>query len=128
LAESHMSLNPGTQNIENLGNSAKTLRLIFQALDVNKSAHDSIGKTSLFRPRPRFTQSQSPTHHPNSSKFSTIGATYSTLPTPTVPTRYSDARRTDTWPSRAPLIVPPTMRIDFHSWYPNLQTPETLPR
>ena len=37
LAESHESLNPGTQNIENLGNSAKTLRLIFRALDLKMS-------------------------------------------------------------------------------------------
>jgi len=42
-----MSINPGTQNIENLGNSAETLRLIFRALDLKIFAHDSIAKTSL---------------------------------------------------------------------------------
>jgi len=31
-----MGINPGPQNIENLGNSAKTLRLIFQALRFKK--------------------------------------------------------------------------------------------
>jgi len=54
-----MSIDPGTQNIENLGNSAETLRLIFRALDLKISAHDSFGKTSLFEPRPRFAQSHS---------------------------------------------------------------------
>jgi len=67
-----MSLNPGTQNMENPGNSAKTLRLIFQALDVKNFAPDSIGKTRLFRTGPRFTQSHLPPHHPNSSMFSPI--------------------------------------------------------
>ena len=47
-----MSLNPDTQNTENLGNSAKTLRLIFRALDSKFLAHESLGKTRLFRPRP----------------------------------------------------------------------------
>jgi len=34
-----MSINPGTQNIQNLGNSAETLRLIFRALDLKIVAH-----------------------------------------------------------------------------------------
>ena len=67
-----MSINPGTQNIENLGNSAETLRLIFRALDLEIFAHDSTGKTSLFRPRPRFAQSHLPDHHSNPSTFSRI--------------------------------------------------------
>ena len=62
-----MSLNPGTQNIENLGNSAETLRLIFRALDLKLFAHDSIGKTKLFQTGPRFRQSHSLAHHANSS-------------------------------------------------------------
>jgi hypothetical protein len=66
-----MSINPGTQNIENLGNSAETLRLIFRALDLEIFAHDSTGKTSLFRPRPRFAQSHLPDHS-NPSTFSRI--------------------------------------------------------
>jgi hypothetical protein len=44
-----MSINPGTQNIENLGNSAETLRPIFRALDLKMFTHDSIGKTRLFK-------------------------------------------------------------------------------
>ena len=67
-----MSINPGTQNTENLGNSAETLRLIFRALDLKFFAHDSIGKTSLFEPRQRFNQSHLPEHHANSSIFSAI--------------------------------------------------------
>jgi len=67
-----MSINPGTQNIEKLGNCAETLRLIFRALDLKMFAHDSIAKTMLFQPRPRFNQSHLPAHHANSSMFSAI--------------------------------------------------------
>jgi len=35
-----MSLNPGVQNIENLGNSVETLRLIFRALHFSFSSRD----------------------------------------------------------------------------------------
>jgi len=63
-----MSINRGTQNIEILGNSADTLRLMFRALDVKIFPPDSIEKTSLFQPRPRFTQSHSPNHQQGSSK------------------------------------------------------------
>jgi len=67
-----MSINPCTQNTENLGKSAETLRLIFRALDLKFFAHDSIEKTSLFQPRPRFNQSHLPAHHANPSTFSAI--------------------------------------------------------
>ena len=61
-----MSLNPETQNTKNLGNSAETLRLYFRALHSKFLAHDSIGKTSLFEPRPRFAQSHLPSTGPAS--------------------------------------------------------------
>ena len=47
-----MSLNPDTQNTENLGNSAKTLRLYFRALHLKNFVRPKLGKTRLFRPRP----------------------------------------------------------------------------
>jgi len=42
-----MSINPGTQNIENLGKSAETLRLIFRALDLKIFAHIPPEKKAL---------------------------------------------------------------------------------
>jgi len=42
LAESHMSINPDTQNIENLGNSAETLRPIFRSLHSKFLAPQSV--------------------------------------------------------------------------------------
>jgi hypothetical protein len=67
-----VSINPGTTNIENLGNSAQTMRLNFRALDLKILPHDSIAKTSPFEPHPRFTQSHLPEHHKYLSMFSPI--------------------------------------------------------
>ena len=72
LRESHMSLNPGTQNIENLGNSAETLRLIFRALDLKIFAHETSEKQG-FSSRARASPSRTcPRTHSNSSMFSAI--------------------------------------------------------
>jgi hypothetical protein len=92
-----MSINPGTQNIENLGNSAQTLRLIFRAPGLKIFAHDSIGKTSLFEPRPRFNQSHLPEHHANSSTFSAI---------PPAPTQTHNS---------SPLVPPPLRLFPPHA-------------
>jgi hypothetical protein len=62
-----MSVNPATQNIENLGKSAETLRLIFRALDLVFSR--TIPSERLFQTGPRFNQSHLPAHHANSDVF-----------------------------------------------------------
>jgi len=97
LPESHMSINPRTQNIENLGNSAQTLRLYFRALDLKLFAHDSIGKTRLFQTGPRFTQSHLPVHRSYSSMSSAIPpaltATYNSAVHPPRPTHSPRATR-----------------------------------
>jgi len=116
FAESHMSLNPATQNVENLGNSAETLRLGFRAFDLKFFAHDSIGKTMLVVPRPCFAQLHSPAHHANSSCLQLPPRTSACLRSNSAPAARMEQSRNNARAKTPSFTASPPKQgsIDFH--------------
>ena len=111
-----MSLNPATQNVENLGNSAETLRLGFRAFDLKFFAHDSIGKTMLVVPRPCFAQLHSPAHHANSSCLQLPPRTSACLRSNSAPAARMEQSRNNARAKTPSFTASPPKQcsIDFH--------------